>query len=55
GQTLVEGDKLYDGMVEDVVQERLDTEKIRADMDEDWIRDHTKVIEFKTIRTTKKG
>ncbi len=55
GQTLIEGDKLYDGMLEETVQERLDTAKIREDMDEDWLRDHTKVIEFKTLRTTKKG
>ena len=55
GQTLVEGDEFYDGMIEDTVQERLDTPKIREDMDEDWIREHTKVLEFKTIRTTKKG
>ncbi len=55
GQTLVEGDQFFDGMIEDTVQERLDTPKIREDMDEDWIRDHTKVLEFKTIRTTKKG
>jgi hypothetical protein len=55
GQTIVEGDNTHDGLIENTVQERLDTPKIREDMDDEWIRDHTKVLEYKTIRTTRKG
>lgn len=53
GQTLVEGEK-FNAMIQDVVQERLDTEKIRASETDEWLEDHTKVVEFKQIRTAKK-
>ncbi len=54
GQTLVEGE-VFNAMIQDTVQERLDTAKIRETEDDDWLADHTNVIEFKQIRTTKKG
>lgn len=39
--------------VKNVVQTRLDTESIKQDMDEDWISEHSKNIEFLQIDVAK--
>jgi hypothetical protein len=36
-------------------QERLDTDKIRADMSLEWIKEHTKEIPMTTLKITAKG
>lgn len=48
------GSKRYNGTVVDAVlvdgvQVRLDTDKIRADMPAEWLKDHTKTIPTTTI------
>jgi hypothetical protein len=40
-------------IIKTVVQTRLDTEAIKNDMDEDWISEHSKTIEFLQIDVVK--
>lgn len=39
--------------IKNVIQVRLDTEAIKNDMDEDWISEHSKIIEFLQIDVAK--
>ncbi len=50
GQDRVEGEK-YIATVEGASREGLNTKKIREDMDEDWIDEHTSVTSYKVVRT----
>lgn len=48
-ETSLDGET-YSCNKENVVQFRLNTEMIRADMDEDWIRDHSKTLSYSQFK-----
>lgn len=48
GLDVLEGSQ-FKAMLSVETQSRLDTETIRADMSEEWIRDHSKGVEFQKL------
>lgn len=48
GMDVLEGSQ-YKALLSVETQSRLDTDAIRADMDEEWIRDHSKGVEFQKL------
>lgn len=52
GTTAVTGEK-YNAAITQTSQVRLDTDKIRSEMPEEWVAEHSKEITFTTIRTSR--
>lgn len=54
GQTTVDGE-VFSALIEEVEQVRLDTPLIRKDMDEEWLDEHSKLVEFIMIKTARRS
>jgi hypothetical protein len=53
GQATVDGET-FSALIVDTEQVRLDTARIKEDMDEVWLDEHSKLIEFITIKTARR-
>ncbi len=55
GDTTVTGDALFDGLLENIEQIRISSEKVRELADENFLAKVTNVVTFQTLRTTRKN